>query len=137
MIPTTRTTTPFSVESAFGGLSETLDQIDTDQLAKAFDTISDTFKDSPDSVKASLTGLSRLSQTLSSREQQLRSLLDHANGVTGVLAARDQEFTTLIRDGDLLLQAVQARREVIHQLLVNTAALGQRCPGWFVTTRRS
>lgn len=43
-----------------------------------------------------------------------------------LLADRNQDFTKLVQDGDKVLQAVQSRRAVIHQLLINTVALSQQ-----------
>ncbi len=128
-IPLSRTTTPFDVIQAFSGLSTTVEAIDTKQLALAFDTVSETFKDSPEEVQASLRGLSRLSRTISSRDAQLAQLLAKANGVTRVLADRDDEFVKLIADGDLLLKEVQLRRDAIHNLLVSTTTLSQQLVG--------
>lgn len=124
-IPVSRTESPYDVVQAFGKLSTTVDSIDTKQLAKAFDTISATFADSPAEVKASIRGLSRLSRTVASRDAQLRELLDHANGVSKVLAQRNQQFTKLLHDGDLLLKEVEKRRAVIHRLLVSTSDLSK------------
>ncbi|MQA84394.1 MAG: MCE family protein [Streptosporangiales bacterium] len=125
-IPLAQTHSPFDVLPALEQLSTTIDEIDTRQLAGAFDTLSQTFKNSPEEVRASLRGLRRLSQTVASRDQQLRELLSHAEGVTKVLADRNQEFTKLLADGDLLLKEVRARRAVIHQVLINTIALAQQ-----------
>src|SRR6266705_222937 len=47
--------------------------------------------------------------------------LAKARGVTGVLADRDKQLTTLISDGNLLLAELTARREAIHALLDNTS----------------
>ena len=128
-IPLSRTTTPFDVPAAFGNLSETIQQVDTKQLAKSFDTIAETFDNSPASIKAALTGLSRLSQTVNTRNVQLEKLLADADTVTGVLADRDQEVRRLINDGDLLLKVVQQRRAQIHSLLVNTEKLAKQLIG--------
>ncbi len=128
-IPLSRTTSPYDVIQAFSGLSDTVEAIDTEQLAKAFDAVSSTFKDSPADVQASLRGLSRLSQTISSRDAQLAQLLTRANGVTKVLADRDEEFVKLIADGGLLLKEVQRRRDAIHNLLVSTSTLSQQLIG--------
>lgn len=125
-IPLSRTTTPLDVTEAFIGLSDRVGAIDTKQLAKSFDVLSATFKDSPDNVKSALRGLSRLSTTVASRDQQLAALLAKARGVTGVLAARDAEVAKLIQDGDLILRTVEAQRATIHQLLVNTTALSEQ-----------
>ncbi|MDQ6874825.1 MAG: MCE family protein [Actinomycetota bacterium] len=122
-IPVSRTASPYDVVQAVSGLSNTVERINTDQLAQAFDTISATFKDSPQDVQASLTGLSRLSRTISSRNAELQTLLGRANGVTRVLADRDTEFIKIVADGDLLLQEVQRRRDAIHRLLVSTSTL--------------
>jgi phospholipid/cholesterol/gamma-HCH transport system substrate-binding protein len=125
-IPLERTSTPFDVTTAFIGLAKTIEDIDTKQLATAFNTLADTFKDSPDSVRSSLTGLQRLSQTVASRDTAVRSLLQHAHGVTQVLASRNSEVLKLIDDGDLLLRTGQQQRTVIHELLINTARLADQ-----------
>ncbi len=128
-IPLERTASPFDVLQAVQGLADTAQRIDTAQLAKAFDVLSEAFADTPASVQASLTGLSRLSQTISSRDEQLRELLRRANQVTGVLAARDEEFKKLVTDGNLLLAEVTKRRDAIHRLLVSTAELSDQLVG--------
>ncbi len=125
-IPLSRTASPYDVIEAVSGLTTTVEQIDTVQLAKAFDTLSETFADTPEEVRGSLRGLSRLSATIASRDAQLKTLLDRTRTVTGVIAERDQEFQKLVADGNLLLTEVDARREVIHRLLVNTVALSDQ-----------
>ena len=114
---------------AFSDLGTTTDAIDTDQLAEALDTVADTFRDSPDEVRAAVDGLGRLSRTIASRDDQLRELLDHADGVTGVLADRNKQLVALLADGDLLLQELRKRRADIHTLLVSTVTLSQELTG--------
>jgi phospholipid/cholesterol/gamma-HCH transport system substrate-binding protein len=128
-IPLTRTASPFDVLDAVQGLAGTLDQIDTAQLAQAFTVLSDTFADTPQSVKASLTGLSRLSQTIASRDEQIRELLQHAKAVTGVLADRDEDFRKLIVTATQLLTEVRNRKEAIHELLLTTSQLADQISG--------
>jgi len=119
-IPRSRTSTPYEVVPALSDLSRNVGQIDTKELAKSFDTLSDTFKNSPAEIKGSLRGLRRLSETISSRDEELQKLLERAKNVTGVLAERSDDFVSLVNEGDKILQAVQARRQVIHELLINT-----------------
>lgn len=128
-IPVSRTDSPFAIQDAFGDLSKTVDRINTDQLAKAFDTLSDTFKNTPNNVQSALTGLSRLSQTVASRDQQLQDLLTHAGNVTDVLAKRNAQLTMLISDGDLVLQTLNERRQIIDQLLKSTSDLSAQLSG--------
>jgi phospholipid/cholesterol/gamma-HCH transport system substrate-binding protein len=128
-IPLARTTTPLDVTAAFNGLGERAGQIDTDQLARAFDTIAETFKDTPDYVHESLRGLRRLSTSIASRDTALKALLQRANGVTETLAARDVQVAQLINDSNLILQTVYEQRAVIHRLLVDTSRVSRQLSG--------
>ncbi len=128
-IPLQRTHSPFDIYPAFTGLTKTVDAIDTKQLAKSFDVLSQDFSGTPASVKPVLTGLTRLSNTIASRDTQLRTLLQKANGVTGVLASRDVQLQRLLADGGLLLDELNARRDSIHALLVNTSTLAIQLEG--------
>ncbi|MEQ7009529.1 MCE family protein [Actinopolymorpha sp. B17G11] len=135
-IPRSRTVAPYDVVEAFSDLTTTTESIDTAQLAKALDTLSTTFADTPEEVRGSLEGLSRLSRTIASRDKQLQALLARANTVSKVLSDRDQELAKLIRDGDLLLKEVRARRALIHQLLVTTQELSLQITGLVEDNRR-
>ncbi|TMR05408.1 MCE family protein [Actinomadura soli] len=125
-IPIERTHVPFEVVPAISELSRRVGAIDVQQVAKSFDVLSETFKNSPEEVRASLQGLRRLSNTVASRDDQLHELAGKARDVSKLLADRNQDFAKLVQDGDRVLQAVQARRAVIHQLLINTVALSQQ-----------
>ncbi|QKW39341.1 MCE family protein [Actinomadura sp. NAK00032] len=125
-IPIERTHTPFEVVPAISELSQRVGAIDVKQVAKSFDVLSDTFKNSPEEVRASLQGLRRLSNTVASRDEELHELAGKAKDVSQLLADRNQDFAKLVQDGDKVLQAVQARRAVIHQLLINTVTLSQQ-----------
>ena len=128
-IPLKRTVSAYDVVQAFSDLTTTSEKVDTKRLATAMDTISRTFKDSPAEVKASINGLSRLSRTVAKRDQELGQLLDHANGVTGVLSKRSRTLIKLIKDGDKLFKEINNRRVVIRSLLRNAAALGVQLSG--------
>ncbi len=128
-IPLARTLTPYDVYPAFSDLSKTVGAIDTKALGRSLETIAQTFKDTPASVRTTLDGLSRLSNTISSRDQALRDLLARANVVTGVLADRDAEIATLLTDGNLLLTELNQRREAIRTLFLNTSALSLQISG--------
>ncbi|MGY5046287.1 MCE family protein [Streptomyces sp. 900105755] len=128
-IPIRRTVSAYDVVQAFSDLTTTTEEIDTDRLAKALDTISVTFQDSPEEVRASIKGLSRISRTVAARDQALRGLLDHANGVTKVLAGHTKDFSALVKDGDALFKEIDERRAAIHKLLKSSALLGIELSG--------
>ncbi|KOX23681.1 ABC transporter substrate-binding protein [Saccharothrix sp. NRRL B-16348] len=128
-IPVERTTSPYDVIEAFSGLSTTVSEIDTDRLARSFEVLSDTFRDSPEHVKQALDGLSALSKTISSRDEQLASLIKGANRVSGALAERNNDFAALITDGNLLLAEIGRRRDAIAALLDGTRELSRQLSG--------
>ncbi|MGC0335000.1 virulence factor Mce-like protein [Streptomyces sp. SLBN-8D4] len=128
-IPLRRTVAAYDVVQAFSDLTTTSEKVDTEQMAKALDTISTTFQDSPAEVRASIKGLSRISRTVASRDKALGELLDHANGTTGVLADRTKDFTALVKDGNSLFKEISKRRTAIHKLLKTSATLGIELSG--------
>ncbi len=128
-IPVARTTTPFDVTDAFVELGRNTGRTDTQRLAKAFDTLSSAFKDTPPEVHRSLKNLARVSKTIYSRNEQIHKLLTHANSVSKVLASRDAEVKKLVRDGQTVLGLVQQQKAVIDQLLDNTTTLSQQITG--------
>jgi phospholipid/cholesterol/gamma-HCH transport system substrate-binding protein len=91
--------------------------------------LSNTFQDSPKPLRSTLNGLSRLSETIASRNAALATLLQHTARVTGVLAARKAQFAELLGDGDKLLTMLDQRRQVISELLVNTSDLATQLTG--------
>ncbi|MFF3458925.1 MCE family protein [Streptomyces sp. NPDC002730] len=135
-IPLNRTVPAYDVVAAFSELTTTTEKVDTARLATALDTISTTFEDSPSEVRASIKGLSKISRTVASRDQALRELLDHANGVTGVLSDRSGDLGVLIKDGDKLFKEISRRRAVIHSLLKSSAALGIQLSGLVADNRK-
>ncbi|MFI7679711.1 MCE family protein [Actinophytocola sp. NPDC049390] len=124
-----RTVTPYDVTQAFEGLADTAGAIDTDLLAQSFRTISDTFADSPEHVKSALDGLTALSHTISSRDDQLAELLGNTRRITSTLAGTNEEFDKLLDDGELLLTELSNRRDAIHKLLTGTTDLARELSG--------
>lgn len=122
-IPVARTETPFELQDAFDQLSGTVGEIDTDQLARSFDVVSETFADTPQSMKDALTGLSALSETVSSRDEELSRLLSNTREITGTLNSRNRQLRTVIEDGNLLLTELQNRRQAINRLLRGTTSV--------------
>lgn len=124
-----RTATPYDVTQAFEGLADTAGAIDTDQLAESFRTISDTFAGSPAHVRSALDGLTSLSRTISSRDDQLAELLSNTRQITTTLAGTNDEFDKLLDDGELLLTELAGRRDAIHELLTGTNDLAKQLSG--------
>ncbi|WP_433870326.1 MCE family protein [Saccharopolyspora sp. CA-218241] len=128
-IPVQRTLSPYDVIEAFSDLSTTVDRIDSEQLARSFRTLSDTFAGTPDDVRGALDGLSALSDTIAKRDAELDKLLEHTAKLSGTVADRNAEFERLLADGNLLLREVRERRDSIARLLDGTRALSAELRG--------
>ena len=124
-----RTLSPFDITDAVNQLANTVDNINTDQLAQSFQVIADTLKNTPAPFKSALTGLESLSTTISSRDAQLSQLLSNTSQVSGTLASRDAEFQQLLSDGNLLLGELQTRRDAVSGLLSGTQQLAAQLSG--------
>ena len=129
LIPRSRTEPAYDIVHALSDLTTTTQQIDTGRLSQALNTLSDTFRGSSDEVRGSLRGLSRLSHTIAARDAELQTLLDRAHETAQILDSRKSQLTTLMHDGELLLEELHRRREVIHQLLVGTTDLARQLTG--------
>lgn len=128
-IPVSRTTTPYDVNAAFADLAGNVGRIDTAQVEESLDVLTTAFKNTPDSVRRTLSGLTALSKTISSRDDKLASLLKNTSTVTETLASRNQEFAKLINDGGAILDELEQRREAVTALLEGTAQLGDSIRG--------
>lgn len=128
-IPLSRTTSPYDVTQAFSGLAQQVSQINTGQLAKSLQALSDAFATTPPYVRQALSGLASLSASVASRQSQVTSLLAGAKTVTGTLAAEDARFSALLGDGNLLLAELRQQQSAISAMLTDTRALAVQVSG--------
>src|SRR4051812_12738080 len=125
-IPVDRTSSPYDVVKAFSGLAETVDQVNTDQLAQSLTTLADLTRNTPEEFKQALSGVSRLSSDIADKNQRINGLLTNLQRVSTVLNDRDQDIVDLMQQSDSLFQALVARRESVHNLLVSSSELANQ-----------
>ena len=128
-IPLERTISPYSVSEGIEDLTRRTGEVNTDQVGRAMNTFSEAFRDTPDDLGPALRGITRVSQTIASRDQALRELFKHAERVTNVLNSHTGQLSTLLVDGNTLLGELQNRRDTIHALLVDTKAAADQITG--------
>ncbi|MCX5041658.1 MCE family protein [Aldersonia sp. NBC_00410] len=122
-IPLSRTTSPYDVIDAFSAAASTIGDIDTDQLANSMVVLSDAFADTPPDIRSSIDGVTRLSETLAKRDQELKKLFAATKQTTQVLADRNAEFEQLLARGGELLAELNTRQQSISILLDSTRRL--------------
>lgn len=134
-IPVERTTPPYQLPDALGDLATTIDQIDTGQLSESLNTLAQTFAGTPPELQAAVTGLSRFSHSLNNRDEQLRTLLTHANAATKVLAQRSDQVVSLIADTNALLAQLRTESSALDQVSVNLSYLSRQLSGFIADNR--
>lgn len=117
-IPLTRTRAPYDVTQVLSDLTTTTQRIDVEQMARSFDTMAAAFHSTPEELRSTLRGVSRLAQVIASRDEALRRVLANARSVSGVLAQRNAQIASLVTDGNALMTMIEARRDAIRRLLI-------------------
>jgi len=125
-IPVDRTDPGYAAPQVLGDLTRTSQSIDTHRVADAFNSLSSVLEGSPQEFADALTGVERLSKTISSRDAELARLLQRARSVSEVLAKRNDEITGLFSDGSLIFQELLVRRFQVSSLLRNITAATQQ-----------
>ncbi|KRC64807.1 ABC transporter substrate-binding protein [Aeromicrobium sp. Root236] len=134
-IPVSRTIPPYDVVQAFSQLSKTTDEIDIPELSKALDSLADVAASTPEEFRGAIKGVSDLSRNLAARDDQINTLLVNLKKVSGVLNSRNTQLVSLFKDSDVLFQAISARRDSIHRLLVSTQSISTQLRGLVKDTR--
>ncbi|GAA3520355.1 MCE family protein [Nocardioides daeguensis] len=124
-IPVERTSSPYDVTSALGDLATEVDEIDVDQLSASLTSISRTFENTPQDVRRALAGIDQVAANLGDNAQVLQQLLDRSARVSGVLADRNEQVTTLLTAGQSLFTQVQDREAVLVSLLTEVRQLAR------------
>ena len=123
-IPLARTTVSPGIVATVTHLGEETGQINSAQLAQALTVATqDSSATDPAALASALSGLSRLSSYVASRQDQLQSLLTSASSVVTTLNAHSGNIVTLIGQSTLVLQVVEARKTDIDNLLASVQTL--------------
>jgi phospholipid/cholesterol/gamma-HCH transport system substrate-binding protein len=123
------TTTPYILTDILGELTTTISGIDTGSLAESLDVMGQTLDKTAPTLDVALQGVSRLSSSISNRDELLKNLLSNASEVTEVLSKRSAQVNQLILDGNTLFGALEQKRQAIDLLLTNLSAVATELRG--------
>jgi phospholipid/cholesterol/gamma-HCH transport system substrate-binding protein len=123
------TTTPYILTDILGELTTTISGIDTGSLTESLDVMGQTLDKTAPSLDVALQGVSRLSTSISNRDDLLKNLLSNASEVTEVLSKRSAQVNQLILDGNTLFGALEQKRQAIDLLLTNLSAVATELRG--------
>lgn len=129
VIPLERTSTPVNIVPAFQRLTEQTQEIDTEQVAAAFDALSETLTRTAPEMTETLRGLARISKSVTVRDEQIRELFGRTSFVSGIVAERDADIARLLADTDTVLAELDRRRETITRIIDGTSDLARQLGG--------
>jgi phospholipid/cholesterol/gamma-HCH transport system substrate-binding protein len=134
-IPIDRTRPAYQLPDALGDLTATISGLNTGQLSQSLQVLSNTFKDTPPELKIAVQGVARFSDTLDTRDAELRNLLANANKATAVLAQRSDQVVSLIADTNALLVALRTQSSALDQIAGNISAVSRQIKGFIGENR--
>lgn len=129
LIPLARTSTPVNIVPAFQRLTEQTQEIDTAQVAAAFDALSETLTRTAPEMTETLRGLSRISASVTDRDEEIRELFARTGFVSSVVADRDADIARLITDTGTVLAELERRRATITRIIDGTSDLAGQLGG--------
>lgn len=128
-IPTSRTSSPYSLTDAVSDLTANTAATDTGKLNESLDTLATTLDQIAPQLGPTFDGLSRLSSSLNNRNQSLATLLKTAGDVTEIFSERSKQVNELILNSNDLLAVLNERRYAITSLLNATSAVSRELTG--------
>ena len=134
-IPVGRTTPPYQLPDALGDLATTISGLDTGELSQSLATLANTFADTPPQLSAAVAGVTRFSQAVNTRDEQLRKLLDEANTVTTVIGERRTRILSLINDTNALFVQLQTQGAALDHVSGNLTALARQVSGFIADNK--
>jgi phospholipid/cholesterol/gamma-HCH transport system substrate-binding protein len=134
-IPIARTTPPYQLPDALGDLTTTISGLNTDQLSDSLSTLANTFQNTPPDLRAAIHGVAAFTQTLNTRDAQLRDLLTHAANASAVLSERAGQVATLVSDANALLVQLRTQSAALDQVSRNISAVSQQISGLVAENR--
>ena len=127
--PITDTVSPYDVIDAFSDATRQVEELNTDSVAQSISSLREAFSGTAGNMGPALDGISRLSQTIASRDQQVQRLLAATKDTSQILADRNQEFVRLIGGAGQLLDELNNRQDNISALLASTTSMSNSLSG--------
>lgn len=115
-IPVERTSPGYAVSEVLGELTNNNEEIDEEQLARSFESVTQVLEATPEEFDSALEGVSSLSKTVSKRDAELDELLERASSVSEVLADRNREVVSIFTAGSSVFQRIQDQRARLEVL---------------------
>lgn len=119
-IPLARTISGYDISRSLEEITKKVSDTDTVDLSAALDALSSVQAGLPEDLHSSLQGLARLSETIGSRDAELRELFGASDTTSKVLADRNRQLGAMFGQGAKLFDSLNRRSDNLHNIIVQT-----------------
>jgi phospholipid/cholesterol/gamma-HCH transport system substrate-binding protein len=128
-LPLGQSTTPYQIYDAFFDVTKAATGWDIDAVKKSLHVLSETIDQTYPNLSSALDGVTRFSDTIGKRDEEIKHLLAQANSVASILGDRSEQVDRLLVNTKTLLAAFNERGQAINALLGNVAAFSTQVQG--------
>lgn len=121
-IPLSKTSVPYDLARTIEVGEPVLSQIDGASIGRGLDSFASQLQEAPALTTQALDNISTLSNIINQRSEQVSSLLNNANEVTKMLSDNRSQLITLVGQGQALAGEIMRRRDLLGNMLTETAA---------------
>ena len=122
-IPLARTKSAYTIDKFQVDANDAVQGLDEKALATAVDTLTHNLDGDPDANREALKGIAQISETVASRDDELRRLIGSTRTVTDVVHGQQGNLMRLLGDSDKVAEMINQRRETIELLLRSTRSM--------------
>ena len=130
MLPLGQSTTPYQLYDANFDITKAAAGWDIDTVKQSLNVLSQTVDQTYPHLSAALDGLTKFSDTIGKRDEQIKHLLAQAHQVASVLGDRSEQINRLLVNAKTLLAAFNERGHAIDALLQNISAFSAQVQGF-------
>src|SRR6516164_880065 len=130
VLPLGQSTTPYQLYDANFDIVKAAAGWDIGTVKRSLNVLSQTIDQTYPHLSAALDGLTKFSDTIGKRDEEIKHLLAQANQVASVLGDRSEQINRLLVNAKTLLAAFNERGRAIDALLQNISAFSAQVQGF-------
>lgn len=122
-IPLARTSVPFNLQDVIDEGTSAVEELDGAKIAESLSVVGDTLEAAGPNLGPAFKGISRLSEVITQRDEQIAELLKASRSISTQLADSTGDLTELMRQSNLVIEELIDRREAIRDLLSDVSSI--------------
>ncbi len=122
-IPLRQTRSAYTIDKFQVDAKDTVTNLDAQALADAVDALTQGIDGDPDANRRALSGITAVSRTIASRQDELGRLIHSTRVVSDVVHDQQGSLLRLLGDADAVAEMIQQRRQTIQLLLRSTRSM--------------